>query len=127
MVEQPFFSIIIPVYNTEQHIKRCLESCVNQSFKNIEIIIIDDCGSDNAIKKAEDIAKNDPRIHIVQNPKNLGVFVSRIEGGKNARGEYIIYLDSDDFIDVQMCQTLYQTITTHECKKDEGGGGYNRF
>lgn len=116
---KPFFSIIIPVYNTEKYIARCLMSCIEQTFRNIEIIIIDDCGRDNAIQIAQEYAKNDSRIQIIHNPKNLGVFSTRIIGSKNIKGEYIIYLDSDDFISQSMCQTLYETINYHNSR---GGG-----
>lgn len=106
----PFFSIIIPVYNTEQYISRCLTSCIKQTFENIEIIVVDDCGRDNAIQIAQEYAKSDSRIQIIYNHKNSGVFITRIIGGKIAKGEYIIYLDSDDFLSHSMCQTLYETI-----------------
>lgn len=119
MKTKPFFSIIIPVYNTEQYIQRCLVSCIEQTFKDIEIIVVDDCGQDDAINIAQKYAKNDSRIQIVRNSKNRGLFFTRIAGEKIAQGEYIICLDSDDFISTQMCQILYQTIQSHN---NEGGG-----
>lgn len=119
MKTKPFFSIIIPVYNTEQYIERCLISCIKQTFKDIEIIVVDDYTQDNAMTIVQEYAKNDSRIQIIRNLKNLGVFASRLKGGKVAKGEYIIYLDSDDFISMQMCQILYQTIHSHN---NEGGG-----
>lgn len=109
---KPFFSIIVPVYNTEKYIARCLTSCIEQTFDNIEIIVVDDCGNDNAMQIAHQYAKSDSRIQIIRNHKNLGVFIARIIGGKIAKGEYVIYLDSDDFLSPLMCQTLYETIVS---------------
>lgn len=108
----PFFSFIIPVYNTEEYIERCIHSCIYQSFKNIEIIIVDDCGSDNSIQIAQKYAIIDKRIKIVYNPKNMGTFLARLEGVKNARGKYCLFLDSDDFVEQTMCEVLHQTIET---------------
>ena len=106
-----FFSIIIPVYNTEAYIARCLESCIAQSFKDIEILVIDDCGQDNAIEIAKDYALKDPRIQILHNPRNLGPFHTRVVGIRQARGKYILHVDSDDFIALETCQKLHERIT----------------
>lgn len=106
----PIFSIIVPVYNTQKYIARCLESCIYQSFENIEIIVVDDCGKDQAMQIAKEYAKQDKRIRIIQNPKNLGLFHTRISGEKEARGEYIIHLDSDDFIDIKTCEKIKEAL-----------------
>lgn len=126
MKTEPFFSIIIPVYNTEQYIERCLISCIEQTFKDIEIIVVDDCTQDNAMATVQRYAKNDSRIQIIRNLKNRGLFFTRIAGEKIAQGEYILCLDSDDFISTQMCQILYQTIQSYS-KKGGGGIRYCRF
>ena len=110
----PFFSIVIPVYNTEKYISRCLESCINQTFSNIEIIVVDDCGLDNAIHIAEQYTKMDKRINIVYNSKNLGTFHTRINGENHSKGVYILHLDSDDYIELNTCETLYP-----HCKKQK--------
>lgn len=86
MIKTPAFSIIIPVYNTEKYIARCLESCVKQSFGEIEIVVVDDCGSDQAIQIAQEYAQGDKRIKIIRNPKNLGLFLARISGERCAEG-----------------------------------------
>ena len=65
----PFFSLLIPVYNTQAYIARCLESCIAQSFKDIEILVIDDCGQDNAIEIAKDYASKNPRIQTRHAPR----------------------------------------------------------
>ena len=103
----PKVSIIIPVYNVESYIARCLESCINQSLRDIEILVIDDCGSDSSIQIAQDYAKRDPRIHIIHNETNLGTFATRIVGIRQARGEYIAFLDADDYLTTNACEMSY--------------------
>lgn len=66
-------SIILPTYNVEQYIARAIESCINQTFKDIEIIVVDDCGNDNSINIAKEYSKKDKRIKIIHNEKNLGL------------------------------------------------------
>ena len=97
-------SIIIPVYNVEKYISQCLDSAINQSLKDIEIIIVDDCGSDKSMDIAKEYAKNDSRIKIIKNSQNMGLFLTRCEGIKSATGEYILNLDSDDFLDLRACE-----------------------
>lgn len=104
--DRPFFSIIIPAYNTERYIAKCLESCINQTFGNIEIIIIDDCGQDQTMQIIKKYAQEDGRIQIIQNTNNLGSFSSRVLGILKAKGDYLLFVDSDDWIDKQTCATL---------------------
>ena len=101
-------SIIIPVYNVEKYISQCLDSAINQSLKDIEIIIVDDCGSDKSMDIAQEYAKNDSRIKIIKNSQNMGLFLTRCEGIKSATGEYILNLDSDDFLDLRACEIAYK-------------------
>ncbi|WP_096028349.1 glycosyltransferase family 2 protein [Campylobacter lanienae] len=103
----PKVSIIIPVYNVEKYISQCLESAINQSLKDIEIIIVDDCGSDKSMDIAKEYAKKDNRIKIIKNSQNMGLFLTRCEGIKSATGEYILNLDSDDFLDLKACEIAY--------------------
>lgn len=106
----PFFSIIIPTYNTEQYIERCLESCINQTFKDIEIIVIDDCSNDNSLATILHYSSLYPQIHIIKNDTNLGTFLSRIEGIKQAKGQYTLFLDSDDLLKSDTCFFIYEKI-----------------
>ena len=105
---KPKISIIIPVYNVEKYISQCLDSAINQSLKDIEIIIVDDCGSDKSMDIAKEYAKNDNRIKIIKNSQNMGLFLTRCEGIKSATGEYILNLDSDDFLDLRACDIAYE-------------------
>ncbi|WP_180381364.1 glycosyltransferase family 2 protein [Campylobacter lanienae] len=100
-------SIIIPVYNVEKYISQCLDSAINQSLKDIEIIIVDDCGSDKSMDIAQEYAKNDSRIKIIKNSQNQGPFTSRNNAVLAANGEYLVFLDSDDFLDLRACEIAY--------------------
>ena len=101
-------SIVVPVFNTQPHITRCLDSLISQSLRDIEIIIVDDCGSDGAMSIAQEFAARDPRIHILRNLKNLGLLHTRCAGAAMARGEYILYVDSDDYIKPNLCELCYE-------------------
>ena len=88
-------SIIIPLYNEEKYIKECVNSVVNQTYKNIEIIVINDKSTDNSLNELKSI--RDKRIKIIDLKENKGVSNARNLGVKEANGEYICFLDSDDF------------------------------
>ena len=106
-------SIIIPVYNVEKYIKTCLDSLINQTLKEIEIILIDDCGQDNSIKIGEEYAQIDDRIRIIYNDKNIGSGDSRNVGINVANGEYLAFVDPDDWVDLNFYEKLHE-----EAKKD---------
>ena len=91
------FSIIIPVYNSEKYLVQCIQSILNQKYTNLEIILIDDCSTDESIKISRSFAKKCKNIKIICNKKNEGVSACRNKGIKNATGKYIIFLDSDDY------------------------------
>ena len=115
----PFISIIIPVYNVEKYISRCLESCINQSFSDIEILLIDDCVNDNSISIAKSFAKKDCRVRIIKNEKNLGTFNSRIKGIENAKGIYLLFLDADDYIEYNTCKKAYDKALNGNNTKEQ--------
>jgi glycosyltransferase involved in cell wall biosynthesis len=91
-------SIIIPIYNSEKYLKQTLDSIRFQTYSNLEIICVLDCPTDNSAGIVESIAKEDNRIKLVYNPQNVGLPVTRNIGVKNATGEYIHFIDSDDLI-----------------------------
>ncbi len=103
----PKISIIIPVYNTEKYLKRCLESVCNQTLKDIEIICINDASSDNSIDILKEFEKKDNRIKVINLDKNEGVSVARNSGLETARGEYLGFVDSDDTVDLDFYEKLY--------------------
>ena len=100
-------SIIIPVYNVEKYLRECLDSCINQTLQDIEIIIVDDCGSDKSMDIAQEYAKKDSRIKIIYNKQNQGPFTSRNNAVLAANGKYLVFLDSDDFLDLRACEIAY--------------------
>jgi len=95
-MSSPLISIVLPTYNVEDYIERCLLSIVNQSYINFEIIIVDDCGTDGSIKIASEYAAKDKRIKVVHHDENRGTFHARSIGAFKASGQFILYLDPDD-------------------------------
>ena len=94
----PKLSVIVPVYNAEKFIHKCIDSIVNQSFNDWELIIIDDGSPDNSGEICDEYAKVDKRIRVIHK-KNEGVSVARNIGIENATGEYVIFIDSDDYLE----------------------------
>ena len=90
-------SVIIPVYNSGEYLKQCLDSILSQSYIDFEIICIDDFSSDNSLDILQEYSLKDSRITIIRNPYNIGAARSRNIGIQLARGEYLIILDSDDW------------------------------
>lgn len=109
-MQKPKFSIILPVYNVEKYIAQALNSCINQTFKDIEIVVVDDCGQDKSIKIAQEFAKQDARIKIIHNERNLKLLKARYEGVKAAQAEWIIFLDADDFLDEKVCELCFKGL-----------------
>ncbi|NIZ19913.1 glycosyltransferase family 2 protein [Entomospira culicis] len=91
-------SIIVPFYNVEPYFRRCLDSIINQSYQNLEIILINDCSPDNSIDIAREYAQKDSRIQIIEHEKSLHVGGARNSGMAVAKGEYLWFIDSDDAI-----------------------------
>ncbi len=109
-VQHPEFSILIPAYNKQYEIKRCLATVLNQSFQNIEVLIVDDGSSDDTSKVVEEYANRDSRVRLIQNSKNESLLYSRFVGMKHARGSYALMVDADDYIELDMCQILYNHV-----------------
>ncbi|HDX3652341.1 TPA: glycosyltransferase family 2 protein, partial [Campylobacter jejuni] len=107
-------SIILPTFNVEKYIAKALESCINQSFKNIEIIVVDDCGSDKSIDIAKEYAKKDDRIKIIHNEENLKLLRARYEGVKVANSPYIMFLDPDDYLELNACEECMKILKNNE-------------
>lgn len=98
------FSIIIPVYNVEYYLEECLNSIINQTYKNIEIIIVNDGSTDHSWDIIKEYARKDSRI-IVINQKNQGLSIARNVGIQKSTGDYLLFVDSDDYISLEVCQT----------------------
>lgn len=101
-------SVIVPVYNTEKYLKRCLDSILSQSFQDVEIILVNDCSSDNSLSIIKDYMRKDKRIVLINKEKNEGISIARNLGIKKAKGEYILQIDSDDWIEKDYFSEIYQ-------------------
>lgn len=107
-------SIIIPVYNVEKFISRCLDSLINQTMKDIEIIVIDDKSKDNSLSILKTYKELYPeKIRVVENAQNIGAGATRNRGLELASGDYISFIDSDDYIDLDMLEQLYRACEEH--------------
>lgn len=103
----PVFSIIVPVYNSEKYIGWCVESLRAQTLKDIEIILVDDGSTDSSGRLLDSFALEDKRIKVIHK-KNAGVAAARNDGLKAARGEYVLFCDSDDMMEYDGCEALYK-------------------
>lgn len=99
-------SVVIPVYNTEQYLPRCIDSLINQTYKNIEFIFVNDCSPENAEEIIKKYQEQDSRIKYVTYDKNRGLFRARMAGAEKAKGEYIAFMDSDDYATLDFYNTL---------------------
>lgn len=104
---KPKISVIIPVHNAGEHIHKCLQTLINQTLKEIEIIIVLDCPTDGTEKIVKHYAETDSRIVVIENSENLHIGVSRNKGLEIARGEYIGFSDHDDYRNLDMYEKLY--------------------
>ena len=99
-------SVVLPIYNVEKYLNRCLKSVVNQTYKNIEIILVDDGSTDQCPELCEEWSRKDKRIKVIHK-ENAGLGMARNTGIENATGKYICFFDSDDFISLNAIETLY--------------------
>lgn len=106
-------SIVLPIYNVEKYLDRCVESVINQTYKNLEIILVDDGSPDSCPEKCEEWAKKDSRIKVVHK-NNAGLGYARNTGIENASGEYICFFDSDDYIDPSTIEKAYNTAQKND-------------
>ena len=103
-------SIIMPMYNVEKYIKRCLDSILNNTYKNIEVIIIDDCSTDNSLSICKEYAEKDNRIVIIEKSYRSGISETRNMGMRKASGEYLMFVDCDDFVSENFVEKMLTTI-----------------
>lgn len=106
----PIVSVIVPVYNTDKYLEECLESILNQTLKDIEIICIEDKSTDNSLQILKNYSKKDDRIIILENESNRGLSFNRNKGLDYAKGKYVSFIDSDDKLDVDAYEKLYNFI-----------------
>ena len=113
-MKQIKISVIVPVYNTSKFLEKCLNSIIEQNFKDIEIIIINDCSTDNSLKIINGFIKIDSRIILINKEKNEGLSAARNSGIEIARGEYILHIDSDDWIEENYFKNIYENAINNQ-------------
>lgn len=113
MNKKPLISVIIPVYNVQDYLERCLNSVINQTYKNIEIILVNDGSKDNSQSICENYLKKYKNIRII-NQENKGLSAARNIGVECSMGEYIVFIDSDDYVDTNYVEYLYKLLVDNE-------------
>lgn len=104
-------AVIVPIYNVEPYIEQCINSLTTQTMRDIEIICVDDCGTDKSMEIVKRLAKTDERIKVIHNKQNSGLSESRNNGVRVCDAEYIMFCDSDDWFANDMCEKMYNAIT----------------
>lgn len=112
-MKEPKISVIVPVYKVEEYFERCVNSILKQTYKNLEIILVDDGSPDLCPAMCEEYAKKDSRV-VVIHTENRGVSAARNVGLDNSTGEYILFVDSDDYIVEEACEILLENIIAHK-------------
>lgn len=107
-------SIIVPVYNTEKYLRQCIESLINQTYEDIEIILVNDGSRDNSGGICDEYAKSDNRIKVIHK-ENEGLSNARNTGVNVSIGKYIMFVDSDDWIDIETCKVVLNVAVEHSC------------
>ena len=110
---QPLVSVIVPVYKVEGVLTRCLDSLCRQSLKEIEIILVDDDSPDRCRRICEEYAKRDSRFRVFYHPENRGLSAARNTGIANASADYLMFVDSDDWVDDDFCKLPYECALQH--------------
>lgn len=112
---QNLVSIIIPAYNAEKTINQCLSSLQNQTYKSIEILVVNDCSKDKTSKIVTEIAKTDERVKLLNQPSNMGVSMARNRGISEAKGEFICFVDSDDWCEKDYVESMLKLFDQDVC------------
>lgn len=115
------FSIIIPIFNRTSYIQKTLDSVLNQSYRNLEIICVDDCSSDDSLNILKSYAEKDIRINILEHKENKGPHVSRKTGVQNASSDYILFLDCDDTLQLDALKVIYDNLSKNAVQVLEYG------
>ena len=110
----PLISVIVPVYNVAAYLEDCLYSIVNQSYKNIEIICIDDFSEDNSYEILKKYEKTDQRIKVLKNDKNIGLGLTRNVGLSLAKGYWIHFVDPDDWLELDAYEKIIQRLENYD-------------
>ena len=101
------FSVVVPIYNVEKYLNKCVDSILNQTYKDFELILVDDGSPDNCPKICDEYAERDARVRVIHK-ENEGLVAARNTGIKEAEGEYICYVDGDDWIASNLLETVWE-------------------
>lgn len=112
---QPLVSVIIPVYNVEKYLTRCLDSVINQTYENLDVILVNDGSTDSSGEICRRYAQNDPRISLFTQ-ENQGLSAARNTGLNHMKGEYIVFVDSDDYISIHFIEIMLNTLLECDTK-----------
>lgn len=121
-MDNVLISVIIPVYNVETYLVECLDSVCTQTLHDIEIICVDDCSTDGSREVLKTYAQRDPRVKTIFKEHNEGTLRARNDGLAQAEGEYVLFLDSDDYLKRETCQALYQEAKARRADILQFGG-----
>lgn len=113
MENEELITVIVPVYNTAKFLRKCLHSIIQQTYQNLEILIVDDGSTDESISICEEIKRNDNRVSIIRQ-MNCGVSAARNCAIAAAKGEWLVFVDSDDYIDSDMVEKLYCAVRRYQ-------------
>ncbi|MBS4981627.1 MAG: glycosyltransferase family 2 protein [Lachnospiraceae bacterium] len=113
---KPFFSIVMPVYNVEKYIEKAIESVQSQTFTEWELIVVNDCTKDDSAVKAQRLAETDERIRLIHHQKNQGLSAARNTGEREASGQYIWFMDPDDYVEEDLLQKVYESLKKNKAK-----------
>lgn len=113
-MKTPFFSILVPVYNVAAYLNTCVQSLVDQTYPDFEVILLDDGSPDNSGAMCDAWAEKDARIRVIHR-ENRGLFTTRLDEIEAAQGEYLVFVDSDDYVREDMLAFLKERIDTKEC------------
>ena len=133
MEMRPLISVIVPIYNVQKYLEKCIESIINQTYSNLEIILVNDGSPDESREICDKYEKKDSRIILI-NKKNGGLSSARNAGLKIAKGELVVCVDSDDWINEKMIETLYSNLEKYDADlsvcsfeiKDESGNAIQK-
>ena len=114
MAVSALISVIVPVYNAEKYLNKCIKSIINQRYRNLEIILVNDGSKDSSLELCKKYAENDKRIKVIHK-ENGGVSTARNVGIEEASGDFIAFVDSDDYIDKDMYFNMMQKATEYKC------------
>lgn len=119
-MENELISIIVPIYNVERYLDRCMDSILHQTYKNIEVIMVDDGSPDSCPQMCDEYALRDNRIKVIHK-ENAGLGFARNSGLEVANGQFVVFVDSDDYVTLDMCESLYRAAKEYDADVVYGG------